>query len=175
MRIRITHTLGSNYRMLSTMKLNENNIRKELDRALNRSAKRVLRDMKAGVKSWTHKCGFAIRDTSSAVKLGRFIHPVQPHLEIYYAVHNGVPARMIYPRRAKVLKYRRDYIPASTRGVIESRWRARRGGPWMFRKSVSWPGIQARMFSFYVAKREMIYFTPEINKAIAKIRFGVSY
>ena len=152
---------------------NEVEYRRSFNNVLRKASKRVVSDFKKGVKSWDHKPAFRIRVTSNGNQLSRLIYPASPNLNQYLYVHNGVSGRMIYPRKAKALRFKPYYVPASRRGSIWSRYRPKRGGKDVFSKGHWWPGIESRDFSFYIVLRETPRFLQDIKDAITKVKYGI--
>lgn len=151
----------------------EASVRNALSAPMNRAAKRVTTDFKNGVKTWDHRPSFRTVPTSlSGNRLSKLIKPDEPNLKQYLYVHNGVYPRMIYPRRAKSLRFQPYYSPATHRGVIESRARKKRGGKYIYRKAVRWPGIEPRAFSFFIAKKQRPMFVTDVRLAISKLQYG---
>jgi len=85
--------------------------------------------------------------------------------EIYGYVNDGVPARDIYPVNKPLLKYQKGYTAKTRVRVIGSRPGGKHGA-WTSRKSVHWPGIEARHFSDEIASEMELELENAVYEAI---------
>lgn len=133
------------------------------------TAPTVKRLYELGVRTWDHKPVFSVKPIISKSLIEVDVIPTGQHAEQYGYVHDGVPARIIVPRKpGGLLRFRSGYSPATRPGSITA-GRARRSGDWASAKAVRWPGIKAREFSKPIAARTKPRFKRDIENALRRV------
>lgn len=97
------------------------------------------------VRTWSRKPRFYKR------KSGKWAVIVTTDDRIYYYVNKGVKARIIIPKRKRMLRFAVGGSPKTRVRTLAS-YAGRKGGTVVWSKGVRWPGIKARQFDERVAE-----------------------
>ena len=127
----------------------EQQMSKAVKEMLVKTATRANKMLDGAVSTWEHKPTFVYwGPTQKGMEFEiRFGPTPGEAANIFGYVELGVQPRMIFPVRSKdgLLHYRSDFWPKTTPGSLSSGPGAR-GGGWVTKKAVLWPGITPRGF-----------------------------
>lgn len=122
----------------------------------------ILNDYLKTAETWNHKPkfvgGVTMRSTTVAVD-------VHTDDEIYGYVTKGTPKHIIRPKRAKRLRFQKNYKAKTTPKVIDSR-SGGKSGPVVFAKVVHHPGTKARKFDETINKKWKPIFPKRLQAAL---------
>jgi len=139
-----------------------------LEKALDEDvAKEVSRGLEKTVEKWSGPPTFNHKVKVNARSMVLHVYPDGPNAKKWQRVSSGVGARVIVPKRASKLIFKRNYAPHTT---AAGAWggSGRRYGDTVYAKSVRWPGIKARNFSEKVKDNVEKSVTRIINKRISR-------
>lgn len=150
-------------------KIDEAAIERVMEQQLQKVADRLLFNFEKTTRTWSgaSKPYFFKR----MVRQGSNITIVVGTLsEIYLYVSGGTKPHMIYPVRAKALRFRSQFRPKTRPNQLAS-WKGFKGGAVRFAQQVHHPGTEARNFPPLVVKateREISWFYAAIRREIEK-------
>lgn len=124
----------------------------------------IVSDYERVTHNWDHKPRITQHVERSG---GAWIGRVRVSGKVFEAVERGVPGRYIYPVRAQVLAFRRDYRAKTSPGSLTSR----SGGSYgdmVFSRGHWWPGIRARHFTEKILRKRRARLVPVFLKAIVR-------
>ena len=138
------------------------NLLKRIDLAYERFEGVILNDVKRTVKTWKKKSEFTVtRKTKGQSE----ILEVNTDDRRWHWISDGTKSYLIFPRRAKALRFRAGYTPATASNRIIAR-PARSFGDTVFSKGVRHPGIKPRKFKERIAKRNTKKFITFMDDAL---------
>jgi hypothetical protein len=156
--------IGSNVRLNSTA------FRAAMKEGLTSVAKAIDQDFKKTTKSFSAATG-EDKPLGGIPKFKSKILPdraqVATRHRVYYYINFGTRPHVIAAKRAKSLRFRKDYRAKTYPGVLTSR-PGGKSGPHQFRRMVSHPGTAARDFDLAIIKRNTTRIQTLINIALAK-------
>lgn len=147
-----------------TLKIQE--MRLELLNGLRAAAKAVEKDYKLTTATWEHQPKF---ETVIALGKTKAEFLVGTDDEIYRYVDEGTKPHMIFPKKAKMLRFQGGYSAKTQPGVIGSTTGGA-NGPIIYSKGVMHPGTKARRFSEIINKKHEGLFKDRMHEAMRRAR-----
>ena len=138
---------------------------KAMQKAVQKAAALVLKDLEATTRTWRHKPPF---DVTITQKGGDYSVTAGTDSEIYKFVDSGTKPHQIKPKRSKYLRFSSGF-KAKTRPSIIGSQDGGSFGDAIYSKGVKHPGTKARQFTKVIATRRQKTVEQEISQAIAKI------
>lgn len=136
-----------------------------IEKAVQKSAALVLRDLEATTRTWDHKPAFDVTITHTA---NDYVITAGTDDLIYKFVEGGTKAHPIEPVRSRYLRFQTGYRRKTRIGIIGS-WPGGPTGPFTYRQRVFHPGTKPRKFISKIQKRRQVTIQQEVSQAIAKV------
>lgn len=133
----------------------------ELAKAVRTTGGEAKTDLEKTTETWKSRPEFAL-----VIRVQKAEFLVLTNSNIWSYLDQGVAPHIITPKRAKVLRFQRDYSAKTEVKVLSSK-AGGKSGPWVSKKEVNWPGIEARNWGEAIAKKYRKRFQARINIGMA--------
>lgn len=153
------------FKAIKANELKAKAMRLELLNELKKVGREVVKDFQATTATWKHKPKF---EQTISLKGGPSIQ-VGTDDEIYRYVEEGTKPHDIYPRKAKVLRFKPGYSAKTSPGVIGS-GPGGASGKEILRPYVRHPGTKPRNFAKAIEKKWRRSFPDRMQKAMKRAR-----
>ncbi len=121
----------------------------------------VIGDYRKTVSTWDHKPPFYSTRARDSIII------FTPD-KIYEYVSGGTKAHLIFPRRAKALRFRSTFRP-KTRPQVISSGQGSRSGKVIFSRGVIHPGSKARLFHETIGKKWIKKYPSLVNQYLRRV------
>lgn len=132
--------------------LDIDNLRNELEDALDEVKSGVLDDFESTVSTWKTPVGFKGQKVITTSGMAVQVQPYGDGAEIWGYVNDGTRAHIIRPRFARSLAFRSGYSSKTRVGRIKS-GAGGSSGATVFAQQVMHPGTEARDFTGLIAEK----------------------
>ena len=149
-------------KVIKPKKMNIPAVRQAVLEALEAEAQDILADYRQTTATWEHQVEFETIIDITSQEASVLVGTDDP---IFRYVDEGTRPHMIFPRRARKLRFQTGYSAKTKPGKIGS-WPGGKYGPVVFADRVSHPGTKAREFTKAIQKRRKSKFTRRMVEAM---------
>ncbi len=154
------------FKAIKPKRLKEKEMRLELLNGLRSVARKVDKDFQATTSTWENKPEF---ETIISLRGGRAEFLVGTNSEIFKFVDEGTKPHMIYPKKAKFLRFQGGYNAKTQPGVLGS-GQSSYSGDTIFSRGVKHPGNKPRKFTEMITKKWKSRFKDEMHDAMRRAK-----
>lgn len=140
------------FKQIKPAKLKIDKVRLEILNELRAQGKEIVTEYKKTVQTWRNQPDFNVAVSLADGGATVLVTPDGPNRQQFEYVDRGTRPHPIYPRRARVLRFKSIYRAKTQPGVIGSSSGGASGSD-VFRPFVMHPGTEARRFSEIIEQR----------------------
>lgn len=161
------------FKTIKTPRMNVQPTRKLIQNAVQAEAKHQKSELEKTVGAWKRKPKFVQETASRDPDLIVAVGPDNSEAGKRWGwINDGVPGRTITAKRAPFLRFKQNYSASTKPGFFGS-YPSGSWPPWVRKRSVNWPGIEARDWTNILSERRQKPFLNRIIDAVQKGAKGI--
>jgi hypothetical protein len=154
------------FKQIKPQRLREQAMRLALLNGQRKVGNEIKQDFEKTVRTWRRKPKFEVLLSQAR---GRLSVLIGTNDEVYAYVDRGTRPHLIFPRRAKALRFRGVYTAKTVPGVIDSR-EGGASGDEVFAAGVAHPGTAPRRFEETIARKWRTLYKRRMEQIMREVR-----